>query len=290
MPEPRRQGRLALHSGVLVLCFLSIFYANKEMRTEMIEVPPTHPNLSPLFDRKIPNNPILFATLMGHTPGRAWVDDPGSPSQCLVRVNGSLVFISSGADQAFLEEGFETIKQFSHVVLVWRRGESTLQIPKADRILQRLEFTEYDAKSKFMADLISGRLPDGFEIRDIDKELVKKVDSREDIESYCGSLENFLAHGFGICLMQNGEIVSEAYAPFVTANNVELATFTRETHRGHGYATTTCAHFIQTCRERGLEPYWSCDADNLASVSIARKLGFKHEREYEILAYRGAQK
>jgi RimJ/RimL family protein N-acetyltransferase len=256
----------------------------------MIEVQATHPNLSALFDRKTPNNPILFATLMGNTPGRAWVDDQGNPSRCMVRVNGALVFISSGADQAFLEEGFETIKQFSHVVFVTRRSESTLQIPKADRILQRLEFTEYDPESQSIADLIDGGLADGFEIRDIDKELVQKIDSREDIENYCGSLENFLAHGFGICLMQNGEIVSEAYAPFVTDRNAELSTFTSETQRGHGYATKTCARFIQTCRERGLEPYWSCDADNLPSVSIARKLGFKNEREYEILAYRGAPK
>ena len=256
----------------------------------MIEVRTTHPKLPALFDPKIPNNPILFATLMGHTPGRAWVDDPGNPSQCMVRVNGLLVFLSSGVDQAFLDEGFDIIKQFSHVVFVSRRGESTLQIPKADRILQRLEFTEYDVESQSIADLINARLPDGFEIRDIDKELIKNIDSREDIESYCGSLENFLAHGFGICLMQNGEIVSEAYAPFVTTKNIELATFTKETHRGQGYAAKACAHFIQTCRARDLEPYWSCDADNLASVRLARKLGFKNEREYEILMYRGTPK
>ena len=256
----------------------------------MIEVQTTHPNLPALFDPKTPNNPILFATLRGHTPGRAWVDDSDIPSQCMVRVNGLLVFLSNGVDQAFLEKGFDVIKQFSHVVFVSRRGESTLQIPKADRILQRLEFTEYDVESQLITDLINGGLPNDFEILDIDKELIKKIDSREDIESYCGSLENFLEHGLGICLMQNGEIVSEAYAPYVTVKNVELATFTKETHRGHGYATKTCAHFIQTCRARGLEPYWSCDADNLASVSLARKLGFRNEREYEILMYRGTPK
>ena len=256
----------------------------------MIEIQTTHPNLPGLFDPKVPNNPILFATLMGHTPGRAWVDDPVNPSQCMVRVNGLLVFLSNNVDQAFLEGGFDIIKKFSHVVYVSRRGETTLQIPTADRILQRLEFTEYDAESQSIADLVNSGLPDGFEIRDIDEELIKKIDSREDIESYCGSLENFLTHGFGICLIKNGEIVSEAYTPYVAAKNVELATFTKETHRGCGYATKTCAPFIQTCRERDLEPYWSCDADNLASVSLARKLGFKNEREYEILMYRGAPK
>lgn len=254
----------------------------------MIEVPTTHPNLPALFDPQVSNNPILFATLMGHTPGRAWVDNPVNPSQCMVRENGSLVFLSNNADRAFLENGFDIIKQFSHVIYVSRQGESTLQIPTADRILQRLEFTEYDAESQSIADLINGGLPDGFEIRDIDEELIKKIDSREDIESYCGSLENFLEHGFGICLLQNGEIVSEAYAPYVTVKNVEIATLTKETHRGRGYATKTCAHFIKTCRERDLEPYWSCDADNLASVNLARKLGFKNERKYEILMYRGS--
>ncbi len=256
----------------------------------MIEVSITHPGLPALFDPKIPNNPVLFATLMGHAPGRAWVDDAVNPSLCLVRVNGLLVFLSKNADQAFLEEGFEVIKQFSHVVFVPSRGESTLQIPKADRVLQRLEFAEYDEQSRSVTDLINGGLPDGFEIRDIDEELIKKMDSREDIESYCESLENFLAHGFGVCLVKDGEVVSEAYAPYVTTKNIELATLTKESHRGRGYAAITCAHFIQACQARSLAPYWSCDADNTASAKLARKLGFKNEREYEILMYRGMQK
>lgn len=253
----------------------------------MIEVHPTHPHLPALFDPTTPNNPILFATLLGHTPGRAWVDNADNPSQSIIRVNGSMVFLSHHANQDFLEEGFETIKQFSHVVFVVGQGESLVQIPTADRTLQRLEFTAHEADSPALADLTAAGLPAGFEIRPIDRELSQKIDSREDIESYCGSLENFLEHGFGLCLMQNGEIVSEAYAPFVTANNAELATFTKETHRGQGYAATACAYFIQACRARGLRPYWSCDADNVASIKLARKLGFKNERAYEIRLYRG---
>ena len=111
-----------------------------------------------------------------------------------------------------------------------------------------------------------------------------------DVESYCESLENFLAHGFGVCLVKDGEVVSEAYAPYVTTKNIELATLTKESHRGRGYAAITCAHFIQACQARSLAPYWSCDADNAASAKLARKLGFKNEREYEILMYRGMQK
>jgi RimJ/RimL family protein N-acetyltransferase len=253
----------------------------------MFEVPATHPDLSALFDPEISNNPMLFATLLGHAPGRAWVDDLSNPLQCMVRINGLLVFLSRDATQAFLEEGLDVIKQFSHVGLVWRPGASNLQIPKADRILARIEFTEYDSESQFIANLIKGGLPDGFEIRDIDEELIEKIESREEIKIYGGSLENFLVHGFGVCLTNKAEIISEAYTPFVTTKNAELGIATKETHRGHGYATITCAYFIETCRKRGLEPYWSCDADNLASLSLARKLGFKNERAYDIQMYKG---
>jgi hypothetical protein len=34
----------------------------------MIEVPPTHSYLLALFDAELPNNPMLFAILLGYTP------------------------------------------------------------------------------------------------------------------------------------------------------------------------------------------------------------------------------
>ena len=254
----------------------------------MFELPPTDPRLPALFDPEIPNNPMLFATLLGRVPGRAWVDDPASPTHAMVRINGLLVFLSRNATQAFLEQGLETIKQFSHVGLIWRPGAAAPQLPKADRIIQRLEFPSHDFNSPTVAALIEGGPPAGFELREIDRALLERIESRDDIEQYCGSLENFLAHGFGACLVRDGEIVSDAYAPFVTSTNAELGVATGEAFRGRGYAALASASVIQACRARGLAPYWSCDADNLPSVSLARKLGFQDEREYGIHVYRRA--
>lgn len=256
----------------------------------MIEVPAAQSNLLALFDSEVPNNPMLFATLLGHTPGRAFVDDADHPSQCMIRTNEGLIFFSQQASQAFFDEGFDLIKQFSHVILIWRSDIFQIQIPNADKTIQRLEFSEHDANNQSLADIKNVSLPDGFEFRVIDRDLLERCVWREEIENFCGSLENFLAHGFGVCLMRGDEIISESYAPFIGAHNVEIGAVTSETQRGHGYAAMTCAHLIQTCLERGLQPYWSCDADNLASVNLARKLGFQHEREYEIRMYRGMPK
>jgi RimJ/RimL family protein N-acetyltransferase len=256
----------------------------------MIEVPAAQSNLSALFDPDIPNNPMLFATLLGNTPGRAFVDDPNNPSYCMVRTNEALVFFSQQASQDFFDQGLAHARQFGHVALIWQSSTSTLQIPKADKTIQRLEFSEFSSNNQSLAGMKNGGLPDGFEIRSIDKELLETCEWKEEIESFCGSMENFLSHGFGVCLMRGSEIISESYAPFVGVHNVEIGSVTREAHRGQGYAAITCAHLIQACLERGLQPYWSCDADNLASVNLARKLGFQNGREYEIRMYRGSPK
>ncbi len=103
----------------------------------MFEIPAAQSNLLALFDPDISNNPMLFATLLGHTPGRAFVDNAINPSQCMVRTNEALVFFSRQASQAFIDQGFDHIKQFSHVAIIWRADTFLLQIPQADKTIQR---------------------------------------------------------------------------------------------------------------------------------------------------------
>jgi len=52
-------------------------------------------------------------------------------------------------------------------------------------------------------------LPEGFEFRALDPGVLARCEWREMIEMACGSLDNFVAHGFGICLMRGEEIVAE---------------------------------------------------------------------------------
>lgn len=247
--------------------------------------PIDHPALPMLFDQTAPNHPVLWAVLRGRHAGTAWVDDVRNPSLCVLRTDALLTFVSRQINQNFLEAAISHLRRKGSVWLVWSpEMSSRLCPPEAKRITQRLEFSGCDPRSQELADLRQ-RLPDGFEIRPIDRDLIKRCQWRSDMEFFCGSLENFLVNGIGLCMMRGEEIIVEAYASALGETHAEIGAVTREAYRGRGYAPITCAYLIQVCEQRRYQAYWSCDLDNTASIRVARKLGFRQAKAYRFLEY-----
>jgi RimJ/RimL family protein N-acetyltransferase len=196
-----------------------------------------------------------------------------------------LTFVSRQTSQAFLHAAIVQARQTGSVWLVWSPElSSQLCAPEATGITQRLEFYDRDPRSRELAHLRQ-RLPKGFEIRPIDRELLLRCEWRSDMEFFCGSLDNFLRNGIGLCMMQGDEIIVEAYASSLGKTRAEIGAVTREAYRGRGYAPITCAYLIQVCEQQGFQAYWSCDADNPASIRVAQKLEFRQQKPYQILEY-----
>jgi RimJ/RimL family protein N-acetyltransferase len=156
--------------------------------------------------------------------------------------------------------------------------------PQASSVAPRLEFYDCDPGSSALAGLRSS-LPEGLEVRPLDRQLLERCQWRDEIEFFCDSLDNFLVNGIGLAVMRGDEIISEAYATSLGETNAEIGAVTRAAYRGRGYASSACAHLIQACAQRGYRAYWSCDADNAASAQVARKLGFQREMAYQVLEY-----
>lgn len=91
---------------------------------------------------------------------------------------------------------------------------------------------------------------------------------------YC----EFAAHGFGFVIKHSGKIVSGTSTYCYYSKGVEVEVSTAPEHRLKGLAKITSARFIAECLDRGLLPNW--DARNLASVSIAEKVGFELKDTY----------
>lgn len=72
-----------------------------------------------------------------------------------------------------------------------------------------------------------------------------------------------------------GEIVSLAHTFAWSPMYVDLGVTTHEQFRGKGMATAAAAIVAAEVQKRGKVPVWSTGADNLSSMRIAQKLGFR---------------
>ena len=253
----------------------------------MYDCPVNHPDLPQLFDPTVPDNPALWAVFEGRHAGRAVVDDVEHPAHCVVRTEAVLTFSSRRVKPTFLSEAIAHVGKFGAIWLVWPEADATpAGLPEADRITQRLEFYDCDVGSQALVDL-RARLPEGCEMCAIDRLLLERCEWREDMIFFCGSVDNFLLNGMGLCLMRGGEILVEAYVSSFGGKQAEIGAVTRADYRGKGYAPIACAYLIQACHERGYQAYWSCEADNTASIRVAEKLGFYQRKSYQVLEYHG---
>ena len=54
---------------------------------------------------------------------------------------------------------------------------------------------------------------------------------------------------------------------------------TEASHRGRGLATACAAALVADIRHRGRQPSWTTSPDNVGSLGVARRLGFRHVRD-----------
>ena len=251
----------------------------------MYDFPVNHRVLQGLFDLELPNSPALWAVLKGNYSGKALVDDAQHPTQCVLRTDAALSYFSRQTSQAFLDEAVNRFRKVGPVWLIWPHG-TKLQPPEIEfaRIVNRLEFYDYDPNSEVLAKL-SGQLPQDCTIQRITCQLFDRCEWRDEMEFYAGSVSNFLEHGIGLCMMREDETIVEAYASALGKTRAEIGAITREAYRGRGYAAIACAFLIKICDDLGFQAYWSCDADHQASIRVAQKLGFRRERAYQIFEY-----
>ena len=249
----------------------------------MREFPASDPLLEQLFDPCLPNSPALWAVLKGNHTGKALVDNVHYPEQCVLRTDAVLTYFSNQTQQSFLDDAIASFGEKEPIWLVWPHKTSLHppEIPSGE-IENRLEF--YETDPNILKELIC-HLPEGYVIQEINEQLLELCEWRSEMEFYAGSVSNFMTHGIGLCMMQGEDIIVEAFASSLGKSRAEIGAITHEPYRGRGFAPIACAYLIEQCEQRGYQAYWSCDAENTASIRVAQKLGFQHEQAYQIIEY-----
>ncbi len=243
------------------------------------------PNLRSLFSVDLPTGVRCWAILTGQAAGRVLADDPLQPRWAIVQeLAGGTIYLGGSLTAPILSEVIRVLREEREVVAGLWPDDPRWQLLPPDPYYdgKAIDFTDRpagDDLSRFLS------LPEGCRMQPVDGSLLPRLASYAWTVSIFGSPEKALEKGLGCCLMQDDTILSEALADAQADGLIEIGVYTHEPYRGRGYATLTCAHLIRACEARGFYTFWNAAAQNRASVALARRLGYRTEREFRVLAW-----
>ncbi len=239
--------------------------------------------LARLFGADLPNRALLYSVLEGDNRAVVVVDDRDSPSSCALRTEFYGLTFFATQDTEFLPRAVPALLEVGDLEVVCPMGS-------ADAMKAPGNFSErgrrLDFSDRTPIESSAPQLPSGCQIKPIDDDLLARCEWRDEFNNTCNPPEDFYGGSPGICLVRGDDILCEAYAAFWGIGVSEIGAVTPERHRGQGYATLTCEHLARSCEALGFQTNWTCHEVNAGSVAVARKLGFRSERPYELLEYK----
>lgn len=255
--------------------------------------PVDYDRVVPLFDAYRYLRPVIFAVLERTQPGLVLVDDPAQPHSAVLW--GDFLYLAGKADNAAFNTAFvdkivhEAIPQREHVLIYgaherWLAVLALILAPLGVHQLARSLFAfDADAFRQRAAALVQP-LPEGYVLRPLDEATALQAGG---IPELWGSVEQFLRHGWGYCVLRGDEFVSSCQTVFVGAGAAEIGVGTREPYRRQGFARAVALATLQESLRRGILPESGC-VYNPASGALGQSLGFTPLPEEPFFYVRGA--
>jgi GNAT superfamily N-acetyltransferase len=255
-------------------------------------IPPAE--VSPRTDELIPGDAPArqraLAVLDGVLAGHAWIDDPLAPSALLVIEDADGTVYAGGAcTPSSVREALAGLATASGDLVFGFSGaaDALRELVPADPYWrgEAIDFTDREAPPG-EEEALGQVLADGASLVRLDRASLPLTESYEDTLIAFGSIEAWEEHGVGFAAMVNGLVAAESVAGPRCRGVLEMGVVTREPYRRRGYGTVVSAAVARACEERGDRVWWNANSENEPSIRIARHLGFRNERRYEVVACR----
>ncbi|KYK32329.1 MAG: GNAT family N-acetyltransferase [Theionarchaea archaeon] len=249
----------------------------------------------PLF--KEWKNTAIHSAIDKNTFGKIYVDNPEHPQTALAWGAPDMFFLAGDTDNEDFNKSLDTfiskkiapealergLTYFAVQVFPVEKWEYTIKDLLKDRYPKvNYEWTSVFNKEKYT--IQHWKIPPGFSIEQISKELLKKVNSERDVERikrYWGTIDTFLEKGFGFYVVKGDKIITSCISCYVSKNEYEIGIITYNSEdRNKGFATATAQAFVDFCVLHNLTPVWRADMVNPASITVAERVGFEKVTEY----------
>lgn len=128
--------------------------------------------------------------------------------------------------------------------------------------------------------------PEGFRLQPVTQELTanRSLDNLDDLlEEMCSerpSVEEFLAHSFGTCLVNERHIVTWVLSEYNLGERCEVGIATHPDYQRRGFAALAGRAFVEQARQAGMRRIgWHCWKNNVPSGRTALAIGFQKVRD-----------
>ncbi|MFD1031565.1 GNAT family N-acetyltransferase [Metaplanococcus flavidus] len=248
-----------------------IYKANDDVRKSLV----------PMFENI--DSTIVQSYLQGHM-GTAYVDDLKNPTVAQVVV-GIFVFYAGNPDTEAAEEMLNNLPDYNLVIVGsddWKRRIESARRNGVEKFPRySLEKNPAHLDRNHIQSILA-TLPDGYEVKKVDKEIADKAsfdELSEDFVSQFESVDDFLERGKGYAVLFEGKVVSAATSFSIFDEGIEIEIATDPDYRRKGLAAVTASALILDCLDNGLYPSW--DAANAESLQLAEKLGYVFKETYD---------
>lgn len=236
-----------------------------------------------LFNEDEPAGLRLTGVLDGILPGKISVDDLQQPKRAYARESTyGTIYLAGEWENVGVHTLIDDLRQGGEVMIgLWPGDPRAALLP----LPTDYEGTVYDFSDHppgAALERFTSAVPDGFRLRRVDLELFERLTDRDEILAQFYSSERALDLCVGFCLLDGDEIVCETFTSPAIRGVMEIGVTTKASHRGRGYARLTCSRLIQECDRLGYQTFWNCNAQNLPSVALARRLGYRRQRDYHL--------
>ena len=223
-------------------------------------------------------NETLIYSCLQKVMGKIFVTDQESPVSAMAYV-GCFAFYAGVPDKKLV---LAKPKGFVIMIPQNKEWEACIEacFPAAKKVLRYAIKKDTQFDLTFLRNTVK-KLPQGYELKEIDKETYDLCLTDPLTRDFVSSFENkekYLDIGRGMVVMKSGRIVAGASSYTRYNEGIEIEVDTAPEERRKGLASVACAALILRCLDEGLYPSW--DAQNLNSVHLAEKLGYEFDHEY----------
>lgn len=226
---------------------------------------------------------MIWSCLQG-VMGEVYVNDIDHPDSAMA-ILGDFCILAGRSDRELI-----TYKR------IWGKSEFVIMLPqnkewehliedcyqnKAKKVTRYALKKESDVFDKGHLKSAVENLPKQYSVKMIDEGIYrecKHLDWTKDFVAQYETYEKYQECGLGVVITKGNEILSGASSYSSFQGGIEIEIVTRKDYRRQGLAYVAGAQLILACLDKGWYPSW--DAQNLWSVSLAKKLGYHFSHEY----------